>query len=95
MWCYLLCGESQKTFDGFGQESYVASLVSRTVKLAAGIVDDLHEEWVPDMILDVKIQIVENFWSPWKMVISEPKTAHLREVLLFAFNWNKSATEAH
>ncbi|UYV76625.1 hypothetical protein LAZ67_14001499 [Cordylochernes scorpioides] len=42
-----------------------------------------------------KIQIVENFWSPWKMVISEPKSAHLREVLLFAFNWKKSATEAH
>ncbi|UYV79811.1 hypothetical protein LAZ67_18000762 [Cordylochernes scorpioides] len=29
------------------------------------------------------------------MVISEPKSAHLREVLLFAFNWKKSATEAH
>ncbi|UYV69118.1 KIF4A [Cordylochernes scorpioides] len=29
------------------------------------------------------------------MAISEPKSAHLREVLLFAFNWNKSATEAH
>ncbi|UYV63088.1 SLC25A3 [Cordylochernes scorpioides] len=29
------------------------------------------------------------------MVISEPKKAHLREVLLFAFNWKKSATEAH
>ncbi|UYV60810.1 SETMAR [Cordylochernes scorpioides] len=43
----------------------------------------------------VKIQIVENFWSPWKMAISEPKSAHLREVLLFAFNWKKSATEAH
>ncbi|UYV64389.1 B52 [Cordylochernes scorpioides] len=28
------------------------------------------------------------------MVISEPKSAHLREVLLFAFNWKKSATEA-
>ncbi|UYV71962.1 hypothetical protein LAZ67_9001366 [Cordylochernes scorpioides] len=42
-----------------------------------------------------KIQIVENFWSPWEMVISEPKSAHLREVLLFAFNWKKSATEAH
>ncbi|UYV66719.1 hypothetical protein LAZ67_4002666 [Cordylochernes scorpioides] len=42
-----------------------------------------------------KIQIVENFWSPWKMAISEPKSAHLREVLLFAFNWKKSATEAH
>ncbi|UYV83507.1 RNASEH2A [Cordylochernes scorpioides] len=42
-----------------------------------------------------KIQIVENFWSPWKMAISEPKSAHLREVLFFAFNWKKSATEAH
>ncbi|UYV68289.1 hypothetical protein LAZ67_5003708 [Cordylochernes scorpioides] len=42
-----------------------------------------------------KNQIVENFWSPWKMTISEPKSAHLREVLLFAFNWKKSATEAH
>ncbi|UYV81866.1 hypothetical protein LAZ67_20002728 [Cordylochernes scorpioides] len=42
-----------------------------------------------------KIQIVENFWSPWKMAISEPKSAHLREVLLFTFNWKKSATEAH
>ncbi|UYV65312.1 hypothetical protein LAZ67_3003920 [Cordylochernes scorpioides] len=29
------------------------------------------------------------------MVISEPKSAHLREVLLFAFNWKKGATEAH
>ncbi|UYV76521.1 hypothetical protein LAZ67_14000945 [Cordylochernes scorpioides] len=29
------------------------------------------------------------------MAISEPKSAHLREVLLFAFNWKKSATEAH
>ncbi|UYV75050.1 SETMAR [Cordylochernes scorpioides] len=29
------------------------------------------------------------------MVIYEPKSAHLREVLLFAFNWKKSATEAH
>ncbi|UYV80181.1 hypothetical protein LAZ67_18001907 [Cordylochernes scorpioides] len=29
------------------------------------------------------------------MVIFEPKSAHLREVLLFAFNWKKSATEAH
>ncbi|UYV73155.1 hypothetical protein LAZ67_10001980 [Cordylochernes scorpioides] len=29
------------------------------------------------------------------MVISEPKSAHLREVLLFSFNWKKSATEAH
>ncbi|UYV84186.1 hypothetical protein LAZ67_X001468 [Cordylochernes scorpioides] len=29
------------------------------------------------------------------MVISEPKSAHLREVLLFAFNWKKSATEAY
>ncbi|UYV70372.1 hypothetical protein LAZ67_7002750 [Cordylochernes scorpioides] len=29
------------------------------------------------------------------MTISEPKSAHLREVLLFAFNWKKSATEAH
>ncbi|UYV66559.1 hypothetical protein LAZ67_4002081 [Cordylochernes scorpioides] len=29
------------------------------------------------------------------MVISEPKSAHLREVLLFAFNWKKSATKAH
>ncbi|UYV81712.1 hypothetical protein LAZ67_20002081 [Cordylochernes scorpioides] len=29
------------------------------------------------------------------MSISEPKSAHLREVLLFAFNWKKSATEAH
>ncbi|UYV77541.1 hypothetical protein LAZ67_15001423, partial [Cordylochernes scorpioides] len=29
------------------------------------------------------------------LVISEPKSAHLREVLLFAFNWKKSATEAH
>ncbi|UYV70996.1 hypothetical protein LAZ67_8001364 [Cordylochernes scorpioides] len=29
------------------------------------------------------------------MVISEPKSAHLREYLLFAFNWKKSATEAH
>ncbi|UYV71885.1 SETMAR [Cordylochernes scorpioides] len=29
------------------------------------------------------------------MVISEPKSTHLREVLLFAFNWKKSATEAH
>ncbi|UYV76051.1 hypothetical protein LAZ67_13002332 [Cordylochernes scorpioides] len=42
-----------------------------------------------------KIQIVKNFWSPWKMAISEPKSAHLREVLLLAFNWKKSATEAH
>ncbi|UYV65117.1 DPYD [Cordylochernes scorpioides] len=42
-----------------------------------------------------KIQIVENFWSPWKMVISEPKSALLREVFLFTFNWKKSATEAH
>ncbi|UYV74417.1 hypothetical protein LAZ67_11003497 [Cordylochernes scorpioides] len=42
-----------------------------------------------------KIQIVKNFWSLWKMAISEPKSAHLREVLLFAFNWKKSATEAH
>ncbi|UYV77716.1 hypothetical protein LAZ67_15002038 [Cordylochernes scorpioides] len=31
----------------------------------------------------------------WKMAISKPKSAHLREVLLFAFNWKKSATEAH
>ncbi|UYV64129.1 K02A2.6-like [Cordylochernes scorpioides] len=46
-------------------------------------------------LYDRKIQIVENFWSPWKMVISEPKCAHLREVLLFAFNWKKSATKAH
>ncbi|UYV82257.1 SETMAR [Cordylochernes scorpioides] len=29
------------------------------------------------------------------MVISDPKSAHLREVLLFAFNWKKCATEAH
>ncbi|UYV62300.1 SETMAR [Cordylochernes scorpioides] len=29
------------------------------------------------------------------MAISEPKSAHLREVLLFAFNWKKSATEAY
>ncbi|UYV71433.1 hypothetical protein LAZ67_8003173 [Cordylochernes scorpioides] len=29
------------------------------------------------------------------MAIYEPKSAHLREVLLFAFNWKKSATEAH
>ncbi|UYV69526.1 hypothetical protein LAZ67_6003904 [Cordylochernes scorpioides] len=29
------------------------------------------------------------------MAISEPKSAHLREVLLFAFNWKKSASEAH
>ncbi|UYV74866.1 hypothetical protein LAZ67_12001527 [Cordylochernes scorpioides] len=29
------------------------------------------------------------------MAISEPKSAHLREVSLFAFNWKKSATEAH
>ncbi|UYV71396.1 hypothetical protein LAZ67_8002973 [Cordylochernes scorpioides] len=29
------------------------------------------------------------------MAISEPKIAHLREGLLFAFNWKKSATEAH
>ncbi|UYV64125.1 ARFIP1 [Cordylochernes scorpioides] len=29
------------------------------------------------------------------MAISEPKSAHLREVLLFAFNWKKSTTEAH
>ncbi|UYV73800.1 hypothetical protein LAZ67_11000943 [Cordylochernes scorpioides] len=29
------------------------------------------------------------------MAISEPKSAHLREVLLFAFNWKKGATEAH
>ncbi|UYV72441.1 SETMAR [Cordylochernes scorpioides] len=29
------------------------------------------------------------------MAISEPKSAHLREVLLFAFNWKKSATKAH
>ncbi|UYV77494.1 hypothetical protein LAZ67_15001263 [Cordylochernes scorpioides] len=29
------------------------------------------------------------------MAISEPKSTHLREVLLFAFNWKKSATEAH
>ncbi|UYV64519.1 SETMAR [Cordylochernes scorpioides] len=29
------------------------------------------------------------------MVISESKSAHLREVLLFAFNWKKGATEAH
>ncbi|UYV70292.1 hypothetical protein LAZ67_7002414 [Cordylochernes scorpioides] len=29
------------------------------------------------------------------MAITEPKSAHLREVLLFAFNWKKSATEAH
>ncbi|UYV74015.1 hypothetical protein LAZ67_11001841 [Cordylochernes scorpioides] len=29
------------------------------------------------------------------MAISEPKSAHLREVLLFAFNWKRSATEAH
>ncbi|UYV77993.1 SETMAR [Cordylochernes scorpioides] len=42
-----------------------------------------------------KIQIVENFWSPWIMAISERKSAHLREVLLFAFNWKKSAIEAH
>ncbi|UYV60845.1 hypothetical protein LAZ67_1002584 [Cordylochernes scorpioides] len=42
-----------------------------------------------------KIQIVKNFWSLWKMAISEPKSAHLREVLLFAFNWKKGATEAH
>ncbi|UYV79471.1 hypothetical protein LAZ67_17002753 [Cordylochernes scorpioides] len=42
-----------------------------------------------------KIQIVKNFWSPWKMAISEPKSAHLREALLFTFNWKKSATEAH
>ncbi|UYV80559.1 hypothetical protein LAZ67_19000614 [Cordylochernes scorpioides] len=43
----------------------------------------------------IKIQIVKNFWSLWKREISEPKSAHLREVLLFAFNWKKSATEAH
>ncbi|UYV84794.1 hypothetical protein LAZ67_X003525 [Cordylochernes scorpioides] len=42
-----------------------------------------------------KIQIEENFWSPWKIAISEPKSVHLREVLLFAFNWKKSATKAH
>ncbi|UYV66899.1 TTC14 [Cordylochernes scorpioides] len=42
-----------------------------------------------------KIQIVKNFWSLWKMAISEPKSAYLREVLLFAFNWKKSASEAH
>ncbi|UYV61808.1 SETMAR [Cordylochernes scorpioides] len=29
------------------------------------------------------------------MAISEPKSANLREVLLFAFNWKKSAIEAH
>ncbi|UYV72294.1 SETMAR [Cordylochernes scorpioides] len=29
------------------------------------------------------------------MAISEPKSAHLRDVLLFAFNLKKSATEAH
>ncbi|UYV80519.1 hypothetical protein LAZ67_19000419, partial [Cordylochernes scorpioides] len=29
------------------------------------------------------------------MAFSEPKSAHLREVLLFAFNWKKIATEAH
>ncbi|UYV72490.1 hypothetical protein LAZ67_9003364 [Cordylochernes scorpioides] len=29
------------------------------------------------------------------MAISEPKSAHLREVLLFAFNWKKSASEAY
>ncbi|UYV77264.1 hypothetical protein LAZ67_15000282 [Cordylochernes scorpioides] len=29
------------------------------------------------------------------MAISGPKSAHLREVLLFAFNWKKSASEAH
>ncbi|UYV74867.1 hypothetical protein LAZ67_12001528 [Cordylochernes scorpioides] len=29
------------------------------------------------------------------MAISEPKSAHLRKVLLFAFNWKKGATEAH
>ncbi|UYV77052.1 hypothetical protein LAZ67_14003037 [Cordylochernes scorpioides] len=35
------------------------------------------------------------FKNPWKMAISEPKSAHLRDALLFAFNWKKSATEAH
>ncbi|UYV61859.1 SETMAR [Cordylochernes scorpioides] len=29
------------------------------------------------------------------MAISEQKSAHFREVLLFAYNWEKSATEAH
>ncbi|UYV74228.1 SETMAR [Cordylochernes scorpioides] len=29
------------------------------------------------------------------MAISEPKSTHLREVLLFTFNWKKSATEAY
>ncbi|UYV67805.1 hypothetical protein LAZ67_5002109 [Cordylochernes scorpioides] len=38
--------------------------------------------------------VLEKFKS-CKMAISEPKSAHLREVLLFAFNWKKSATEAH
>ncbi|UYV83687.1 hypothetical protein LAZ67_23002073 [Cordylochernes scorpioides] len=38
--------------------------------------------------------VLEKFKS-WKMAISEPKSARLREVLLFAFNWKKSASEAH
>ncbi|UYV70208.1 UBE2G1 [Cordylochernes scorpioides] len=53
------------------------------------------EMWYQHACSFRKIQIVENFWSPWKMAISKPKSAHLREILLFAFNWKKSATEAH
>ncbi|UYV71828.1 SETMAR [Cordylochernes scorpioides] len=54
-------------------------------------------KWSPGMLSDYCWALKRDLpqANPWKMVISEPKSAHLREVLLFAFNWKKSATEAH
>ncbi|UYV72734.1 hypothetical protein LAZ67_10000459 [Cordylochernes scorpioides] len=37
----------------------------------------------------------EKFLEPLENGDFRAKNAHLREVLLFAFNWKKSATEAH
>ncbi|UYV75101.1 SIM2 [Cordylochernes scorpioides] len=78
-------------------QGYVSSEEDELEYGAHSVSDSDQEEISPCPLysLALKIKIVENFWSPWKMAISEPKSAHLREVLLFAFNWKKSATEAH
>ncbi|UYV84901.1 hypothetical protein LAZ67_X003927 [Cordylochernes scorpioides] len=45
--------------------------------------------------LGISMRAVFEKFKSWKMAISEPKSAHLREVLLFAFNWKKGASKAH